>query len=114
MLTGMIAEILKNAAEQLAIPVVLGSQVSRDFKGREDKRPRLEDIRNSGEIEEKANQILVLHRPNERQEGADREKIEVYLEKNTSGSIGKTEVWHRLGWFRFESAAREQDVDYEF
>jgi replicative DNA helicase len=52
MLYGLVAEFLKNVAEIAGIPVVIGSQVSRDYKTRVDQRPHMEDIRNSGEIEE--------------------------------------------------------------
>lgn len=101
MLYGAMAETLKNTAEQLEVPIILGSQVSRDFKGRDDQRPRAEDIRNSGEIEEKANQIVVLHRPvaRDKQESIISEPIEAYVEKNTGGPCGKVNLLHMLGRF---------------
>lgn len=109
MLIGQQAEILKTCAEMLEIPILLASQVSRDFKGRNSKRPRMEDIRNSGEIEEKANQVIVLHRPKERQEQDTHELTEIYVEKNTLGRLGKVCVLHVLGQFMFVSLSDEQE-----
>lgn len=109
MLYGQIAETLKTVAEVCGIPLVLGSQVSRDFKARDDKRPRMEDIRNSGEIEEKANQIVVLHRPEARTASAlQTEPILAFVEKNTMGDTGECELVHVLGRFLLASVAREK------
>lgn len=110
---GLQAETLKNTAEVLGVPVVLGSQVSRAFKARSDERPRMEDIRNSGEIEEKANQIVVLHRPGgEREKGTvvpfgDRERIEAWVDKNTEGSTGMVCCQHVVGRFAIENVAED-------
>jgi len=112
MLYGQIAETLKNVAEICSIPLVLGSQVSRDFKAREDKRPRMEDIRNSGEIEEKANQIVVLHRLEPREKGAvlKAERVLASVEKNTQGSTGEVELIHVAGRFLLADVVKE-DID---
>jgi replicative DNA helicase len=110
MLYGLMAETLKTAAETCEVPIILGSQVSRDFKGREDRRPHMEDIRNSGEIEEKANQIVILHRPEERNERArmgDVERLEVTVEKNTGGGIGQVELAHVIGRYLLSSIHHE-------
>lgn len=96
---------LKVMAERLEIPVVLGSQVSHAYKQRANKRPRLDDLRGSGEIEERVQQVVMLYRPNERS-GADQhgeaELIEAYVDKNTSGATGMAELWHRMGHYRLE------------
>jgi replicative DNA helicase len=110
---GQNAETLKNCAEVLGIPIVLPSQVNRSFKARGDSRPSISDIRESGEIEEKANQILVLHRPDERSEGSPEdmfnqaERIEIHIEKNTSGSTGKVDVLHVMGRYLYADVARD-------
>lgn len=106
MLYGLQAETLKIAAETCEIPIVLGSQVNRDFKTREDKRPTADDIRNSGEVLEKANQVVILHRPGERKEHAphgDTEMLEAIIEKNTGGGSGKAEIIHVMGRFLLAS-----------
>lgn len=110
---GQNVEVLKTCAEQLSIPIVLPSQVNRSFKGRGNARPTIADIRESGEIEEKANQILVLHRPEERQAGRPEdlfgktEKIEIHIEKNTGGATGQVDVVHVLGHYKYASLARQ-------
>ena len=118
MLYGLMGEALKTAAEQLALPLVLGTQVSRDWKQRGDKRPTAGDIRNSGEIEEKVNQIVVLHRSETR--GADKQQlaseiIEAHVEKNTGGALGSCELVHLLGRFTLAGKVTEgcaNEVDF--
>lgn len=114
MLYGLMAETLKTTAEQLGVPVVLGTQVSRDWKQTGDKRPTSADIRNSGEIEEKVNQIVVLHRPDTRptQASPTSETIEAHVEKNTSGPLGACELVHLLGRFTFAGKAAEDGQDF--
>ena len=104
-------ETLKNAAEQLEIPIVTGSQVSRDYKQREGHRPYVSDLRGSGEIEEKANQVVMLHRVNPREEGViiepgTQEPMQAFVEKNSMGATGMVNLWHVVGWYVFRSAAR--------
>jgi len=115
MLIGQQAETLKTCAESLDIPIVLGSQVSRGYKNNQDKRPTMADIRNSGELEEKSNQIVVLHRPvavEDRPRGATKEIVEARVEKNTTGATGKVELVHILGRFILgEASAVEVDPD---
>lgn len=99
-LYGLEAEALKICAENCQIPIMLGSQVSRDYKYRDEKRPHMEDIRNSGEIEEKANQIIILHRPEERNQNlrfGDTEILEAAVEKNTCGGVGVVQLVHVVG-----------------
>jgi replicative DNA helicase len=110
---GQNAETLKNCAEVLGIPIVLPSQVNRSYKTRDNQRPTMADIRESGEIEDKANQILVLHRPDERDEGMPEdtfghtERIEIHIEKNTGGSTGRVEVLHVLGRYLYADMAHD-------
>ena len=59
---GEIVQAAKRLAKQLHIPVVLMAQLNRQLSGRADKRPTLTDLRESGEIEQKADVIAFLHR----------------------------------------------------
>lgn len=123
MLYGLVAERLKVTAEQLEIPIVLGSQVSRSFKTRGDGRPHMEDIRNSGEIEEKSTQIVVLHRSDKREENrpsetyGESESVEAWVEKNSNGPLGKATLAHRMGRYMLYcptdmTAPEEQEIPW--
>jgi replicative DNA helicase len=99
MLIGLQAEVLKNCAERLGVPVVLGTQINRANK-HENRRPSRDDIRNSGEVDERSNQTVVLHRPVQREEqspNAVTERIEAYVDKNTSGETGVANLLHVFG-----------------
>lgn len=55
---------LKRVAMQTGVALVVLSQLNRDVEKRDDKRPRLSDLRESGSIEQDADQVWLLHRPN--------------------------------------------------
>ena len=111
-LIGLQVDAFKNAAEQLAIPILLGSQVSRFFKQTATHRPTMDDLRDSGEIGEKANIVLMLHNPvarEDRDERASTETIELHVEKNTDGPLGKAELVHVKGRFLLGDMAQEHE-----
>src|SRR5699024_10737076 len=91
---------LKKLAKELHIPVIALSQLSRSVEQRQDKRPVLSDIRESGSIEQDADIVAFLYRDDyyrderdEDDEGeveaeADNGEVEVIIEKNRSGTRG--------------------------
>lgn len=54
---------LKNLARELKIPIIISSQLNRNAESREDKKPLMSDLRDSGSICEDANVVMLLHRP---------------------------------------------------
>lgn len=78
----------KRLARELAVPVALVAQLNRELERREDKRPRLSDLRESGAIEQDADRVLLLHRPRYFDEHADGSD-EVIVAKNRHGETGK-------------------------
>ncbi|MFW5790569.1 MAG: replicative DNA helicase [Bacillota bacterium] len=76
---------LRNMASELEVPIVLISQISRSFTSRQDKRPVLSDLRDSGNIEEIADGVIFLYR-DAHTSAAAREKAEL------EGTEGKTDI----------------------
>lgn len=92
---GLISNALKAVAKELELPVIALSQLSRALEERGgDKRPGLSDLRNSGEIEQDADVVVFIHRPEyygitEDEDGASTiGKAALICEKNRSGPIG--------------------------
>lgn len=108
MLLGFQAEALKIAAEICNVPIVLGTQVNRKSMERENDRPSADDIRNSGEVLEKANQVVMLHRPGKRENlgFGETEAMEVWVEKNTGGALGHVELVHIAGRYLLASVRK--------
>jgi len=80
-LLGMVVERLKTAAEQLAVPLLLGCQISRGVFQTGDKKPHLHHLRGSGEIAEKSNYVIFMHRPELMDTDLASPEAEIYLEK---------------------------------
>ena len=60
---GSITAGLKSAAKELNIPILLLAQLNRQLEMRQDKRPKLSDLRDSGNIEQDADMVMFLYRP---------------------------------------------------
>ncbi len=74
----------KALARELSVPVVVLSQLSRASEKREDKKPILSDLRESGSIEQDADVVIFLHRPDDE----NRNQIEVIVAKQRNGPTG--------------------------
>lgn len=79
---------MKLLADELAVPVLLLSQLSRARDDRGDKKPRLEDLRESGALEQDADIVLFLHRKNHREGGT----TSAILEKQRNGPTGTVDL----------------------
>ncbi len=92
---GEISKSLKGLARELEIPIVTLSQLSRDTAKRENKRPVLSDLRDSGSIEQDADVVMFLHREDYYDSTTEKKNItEVIIAKQRNGPIGTVElVW---------------------
>jgi replicative DNA helicase len=106
----VISRNLKNLAKELDIPVICLSQLSRAVESRGgDRRPMLSDLRESGAIEQDADTVLMLFRP-EFYEGEESEHAgmaEVIIAKQRNGPTGTVKLAFVKEYTRFERLARE-------
>lgn len=116
----MISRSLKELAKELNIPIVALSQLNRSVESRsEDKRPQLSDLRESGAIEQDADIVCFIHRPEYYLHGAARDdapelrgKAEFIIAKHRSGSVGDVPLRFRGQYARFENWS-DVDVMYD-
>lgn len=111
-----ISRTLKAIARELECPVIALSQLSRGVEQRQDKRPVLSDIRESGSIEQDADIVAFLYREDYyRKEGKVPENeiedntIEVILEKNRAGARGTVKLLFQKEYNKFSSIAQFEE-----
>jgi replicative DNA helicase len=126
---------LKAIAKELNIPVVALSQLSRQVENREDKRPQLSDLRESGSIEQDADVVMFVYREEyyvEREKPGEHEmdkmaawqermeslhgKAEVVIGKQRHGPIGTVELSFEGKFTRFGNLVKpwQQGADQGF
>lgn len=96
---------LKFLARELEIPVIALAQVNRSAEDRQDHRPRLADLRESGSIEQDADTCLMLHRPGRFDGGMEDNIIEVIVAKQRNGPTGEVTLTWVKQYMRFENHA---------
>jgi replicative DNA helicase len=102
---------LKALARELDVPLVALSQLSRGPEQRTDKRPMLSDLRESGSIEQDADVVMFLFRPEYYASAENRQelegKAELMVAKQRNGPTGVVDLTFHKSYTRFDSAARE-------
>ncbi len=79
---------LKIIARELNVPLIALSQLSRSVEGRAEKKPRLSDLRESGAIEQDADIVMFLYRPDlDENNNEDRSKVELTVQKHRNGEL---------------------------
>ena len=107
---------LKNLARQLKVPIVLLTQLNRAIENRADKRPLLSDIRESGSVEQDADIIMFIHRPErvgeETYNGIDAKGLAVIdIAKQRNGEIGQFLLNYDHDFTRFRNYLGEDRCD---
>jgi replicative DNA helicase len=122
-----IARGLKSLARELKVPVIALSQLSRAVERREDKRPMLSDLRESGSIEAEADIVSFIYRPayyerkqmmsqeseekqeEERQSDYEGEEAEVIIAKQRNGPTGTVKLAFIPKYARFDNLAEHRE-----
>jgi replicative DNA helicase len=101
---------LKDIARELNIPVVALAQVNRDVEKRTDKRPNMGDIKDSGTVEQEADNIMTLYRDEVyREDSPDKGVAEIDVVKNRHGPTGCVRAVWMEQFMRFEDYTPEME-----
>jgi replicative DNA helicase len=114
-----IARTLKTTARLLKVPIIALSQLSRAVENRDDKRPQLSDIRESGSIEAEADIVMMLYRDSyykakeenrrEVENFEDIETAEVIIAKHRNGPTGVVKLGFQPAFARYRNLKRDED-----
>ena len=107
-----ISRMLKIMAKELQVPVLCLSQLSRANEKREDKRPMLSDLRESGAIEQDADIVMFLYRDDYYNEDSEKQNIaECIIAKNRHGETGKVPLRWMPEYTAFGTLESRYDED---
>lgn len=100
---------LKLLAKELDVPLIAISQLNRGPEARTDKKPQVADLRESGSLEQDADMVMLLYRPDSQEVEHERAgESDIILAKHRGGPIGTVTVANQLRYSRFVNMAHEQ------
>jgi replicative DNA helicase len=109
---------IKSLAKELKAPVLVLSQLNRELERDKSRKPRLSDLRESGAIEQDADLVGLLYKPNSGDdednataEEADGIAVNLLIAKQRNGPTGDVSLTFLKPYTRFESAAKFSDED---
>jgi len=86
------SQAIKLLAMELDIPIIVAAQLNRELESREDSTPRLNDLRGSGSIEQDADVVMMIHRPNFKEGQYDDGVATIVVPKNRRGPRGVADM----------------------
>ena len=104
---------LKFLARDLQIPVMALAQLNRSLEDRQGNKPRLSDLRESGSIEQDADTVILMHRPELYEPGQHEGVIELIIAKQRNGPTGELTLTFLKQFMRFENFAVEAPFGYD-
>ena len=111
----MISRNLKAIAKEIDVPIVALSQLNRSVESREGKRPQLSDLRESGAIEQDADMVMFIHRPeyygilNDQDGNSLKGVAEIIVAKHRNGAVGEFHLSFKAHLARFSDLEATQE-----
>lgn len=107
-----ISQNLKSIAKELDIPVIAVSQLSREVEKRDDRKPRLADLRESGSIEQDADLVVFVYRDEYYDENSNKKgEADLIISKHRNGPLGKIKLQFNKRIALFSNLAKSHQVE---
>jgi replicative DNA helicase len=105
----LISQSLKNLARELGIPVLSASQLSRAVEHRGEKKPQLADLRESGTIEQDADVVMFLYRPDS-ENTSTHIPTKLLIAKHRNGPTGEIDLMFQGNRIRFNNVEKNREI----